>query len=307
MPPEFRPATPVGESPSPRPVTIVGGFDEIAARYDLLLCDVWGVLHDGLQAFEAAGEALSRFRRGGGRVILVSNAPRPGEAVAAQLDGFGVPRSAYDAVRTSGDLTREMVTERGGRPYHHIGPARDLGLFEGLEGRAAALSDADYVVCTGLFDDEIETIEDYGPALAAMRARDLLMICANPDLVVERGDRLILCAGALAAAYEAEGGRALTHGKPHPPIYRSALAIGRDLLGRTPDPRRVLAVGDAIRTDVAGGHGAGLDTLLVGRGIHAAELGIGGAAEAPLSAAWAERQAFRPTYLTRDLTWSRAG
>lgn len=216
----------------------VEGLDELVGRYDLILCDVWGVLHDGLRGFAAAGHALSRFRAAGGRVLLVSNAPRPGKAVASQLDHLGVVRAAYDAVLTSGDLTRAVVAGRGARPYHHIGPERDLGLFDGLPARPCGLAEADYVICTGLDDDETETIEDYGPKLAAMRGRDLEMICANPDLVVERGHRLILCAGALAAAYDELGGRTITAGKPHPPIYAEALRIGGELLGRPPEPGR---------------------------------------------------------------------
>lgn len=280
------------------------GLGEISDRYDLLLCDVWGVLHDGLSAFPAAGDALSRYRAGGGRVILVSNAPRPGALVTRQLDLFGVPRSAYDDIRTSGDLTRALAAERGDRPYHHIGPERDLGLFRGLHGRPVPVAEADYVVCTGLLDDEVETVEDYAATLAAMHARGLEMICANPDLVVERGDRLILCAGALAAAYEELGGRAVTHGKPHAEIYEAALALGAELLGRAVDRRRVVAVGDAIRTDVAGGHGAGIDTLLVARGIHAAELVTGEEGlDRDRVRAWVGRQSVRPTMVARDLVW----
>lgn len=283
------------------------GLREISDRYDLLLCDVWGVLHDGLRAFAAAGDALSRYRAGGGKVVLVSNAPRPGAMVTRQLDEFGVPRTAYDDIRTSGDLTRTLVAERGTQPFHHIGPARDLGLFRGLPGRPAPVGEAAYVVCTGLVDDEIETVEDYAATLAAMRGRDLEMICANPDLVVERGDRLILCAGALAAAYEEIGGRTITHGKPHGPIYDAALAVGRDLLGRPVERRRIVAVGDAIRTDVLGGSGAGLDTLLVARGIHAVELLPGdGELDHAHVRTWVERQPIRPTMIARELVWDAA-
>jgi HAD superfamily hydrolase (TIGR01459 family) len=285
----------------------VHSFADLAEDYDLLLCDVWGVLHDGLKAFPAAGEALTLFRERGGRVVLVSNAPRPGDVVTRQLDQYGVPRSAYDDVRTSGDLTRAMVAERGSAPFHHIGPERDLGLFEGLPARPSSLQEADYVVCTGLFDDETETAEDYAETLAEMRRRDLLMICANPDLVVERGHSLIVCAGAIAAAYEDLGGRTITPGKPHRPIYDAALALGEELLGRKVDAARVLGIGDAVRTDVAGGHGAGIHTILVARGIHATELGATQDGIDPETAvAWAHGQDFRPTHLIHDLTWRRA-
>ena len=292
---------------SSRHVSFLRSFAEIADRYDLILCDVWGVLHNGLEAFPPAGEALTRFREKGGRVVLVSNAPRPGWLVVRQLDQYGVPKSAYDDVRTSGDLSRAIVAQNGSKPFHHIGPERDLGLFRDLDGRATGLDDAEYVVCTGPFDDENETAEDYAETLAIMRERDLVMICANPDLVVERGHRLIVCAGAIAAAYEDIGGRTITPGKPHRPIYDAALALGAELLGRPLDPRRALGLGDAIRTDIAGGHGAGIDTLLVARGIHAVELGATHEGIDPdFAVDWASGQPVRPTYVIHDLTWQRA-
>ncbi|MDB5592565.1 TIGR01459 family HAD-type hydrolase [Enterovirga sp.] len=293
--------------PEGRAVTFVDGLEEVAARYDLLLCDVWGVLHDGVSAFRAAGDALARYRQGGGRVVLVSNAPRPGADVVAQLAALGVRRDAFDDIRTSGDLTRDLVAGRGAERFHHIGPERDLGLFDGLPARACPLDEADYVVCTGLFDDETETVADYADALRAMRARGLLMVCANPDIVVERGDRLIICAGALAAAYEEMGGQSVTAGKPHRPIYQAALELGATLLGRPADLARVLGVGDAIRTDVAGGHGAGIDTLLVARGIHAADLGLTETGlDRDVAQAWMARQDVVPTFATRELVWAAA-
>jgi HAD superfamily hydrolase (TIGR01459 family) len=288
-------------------VAFVESFAEIAGNYDLVLCDVWGVLHDGLKAFPAAGEALTRFRDAGGRVVLVSNAPRPGAIVLQQLDRYGVPRTAYDDIRTSGDLSRAIVAENGTRPFHHIGPERDLDLFAGLDGRSTSLEQAEYVVCTGLFDDETETADHYADTLAVMRGRDMLMVCANPDLVVERGHHLIVCAGALAAAYEEIGGRTITPGKPHRPIYEAALALGDELAGRKLDRSRVLGIGDAIRTDIAGGHGAGIHTLLVARGIHALEIGANHEVIDPvLAVEWAACQEVRPTYVIHDLTWRRA-
>lgn len=292
-------------SPERASTLFVAGLSSLAGRYDLVLCDVWGVLHDGVTAFTAAADALTRFRAGGGRVVLVSNAPRPGHVVTRQLDQLGVKRSAYDAIRTSGDLTRTIVAEHGARPVHHIGPDRDLKLFEGLDARFAPLAEAEYVVCTGLIDDETETVADYGARLRAMRERDLLMVCANPDLVVERGLSLIPCAGALAAAYEALGGRVVMPGKPHPPIYEAALALGSGLLGRPVEGARVLAVGDAMRTDVAGGDAAGLDTLLVARGIHAGEIGFSeGELERELALGWLSRQPVQPTWVATTLSWS---
>ena len=283
---------------------LITGFAPLAPRYDLIFCDVWGVLHDGLTAFPEAGDALGRYRQAGGRVVLVSNAPRPGSSVAQQLDGLGVPRSAYDAVVTSGDLTRAIVADRGEQTLHHIGPERDLPLFEGLPVRFASLEGADYVVCTGLFDDEVETIADYETTLRQMRERALWMVCANPDIVVERGHRLILCAGALAAAYEAIGGESYTGGKPHRPIYEAALAEGARLFGTVPSRSRIVAIGDALRTDVAGGRAFGIDVLLIARGIHAGELGYRpGAIDAEKALSWLAAQEHQPTAIAPELVW----
>ena len=292
--------------PRARPhAEVVAGLGALAGRYDLVFCDVWGVLHDGISAFPAAGDALRRFRSGGGRVVLVSNAPRPGALVASQLSEFGVPGAAFDEIVTSGDLTRAMVAERGDAPVHFIGPERDLGLFRGLPARFSAVEASSYVVCTGLVDDEVETVADYAATLAGMRERGLLMVCANPDIVVERGDRLILCAGALAAAYAELGGEVVMPGKPHAPVYEAALAAGARLIGRAPPRGRVLAIGDAIRTDIAGGDAFGIDTLLVARGIHAAELPYAeGVFDLEATAAWLDLQPVRPTWLARELVWA---
>lgn len=286
-------------------VALVEGLSGLAPHYDLILCDVWGVLHNGLVAFAPASEALTRFRAGGGFVVLVSNAPRPGAGVAAQLDRVGVPRTAYDGVVTSGDLTRGAVIERAGQIVHHIGPPRDLGIFEGLDVAFGELDSAAYVVCTGFDDDETETAEDYRDRLDRMRARDLLMICANPDLVVERGDRLVPCAGALALAYEETGGRVFYAGKPHRPVYDAALALAARLRGGEAVPlRRVLAVGDAMRTDIAGAAALGIDSILVARGIHAVELGLeAGSLDIEHVRRWLGGQECRPIGVCEHLTW----
>ena len=290
--------------PPPSAIELVTSYALLAPRYDLIFCDVWGVLHDGLTAFPEAGAALQRYREGGGRVVLVSNAPRPGSSVAEQLDGLGVPRRAYDAIVTSGDLTRAVVVERGDQKVHHIGPERDLSLFDGLPSRFSTLNEADYVVCTGLLDDEVETIADYEATLRRMRERDLWMVCANPDIVVERGHQLILCAGALAAAYEAMGGETYTGGKPHRPIYEAALTEGTRRLGTAPPRSRILAIGDAIRTDVAGARAFGIDVLLIARGIHAGDLGYApGTVDPEKALAWLATQDHQPTALAPELVW----
>jgi len=253
---------------------IIERFEPLARDYDVLFCDVWGVVHNGMAAFPAACEALTRFRAGGGTAILITNAPRPGAAVARILDRLGVPREAYDAITSSGDVTRGIVEKRRGERVFHLGPERDKPIFAGLDISFAPLEGADYVVCSGLFDDTIETPETYRGMLAAMRARSLFMVCANPDIVVERGDALVYCAGALADAYAALGGEVLYCGKPHAPIYETALATASALRGgRTPPLARVLAIGDSVRTDLTGAKAFGVDSVFVVSGIHAEELG----------------------------------
>lgn len=296
-------SSPRSAPPAERAIEYVAGLEALAVRYDVLLCDVWGVLHDGVVAFPAAGDALTRYRGGGGSVVLVSNAPRPGGDVARQLDGLGVPRAAYDTIVTSGDITRAAVAERGTQTLYHLGPERDANLFAGLPARLGNLQAAEYVVCTGLFEDERESVADYDPTLRRMHERDLLMICANPDIVVERGELLIPCAGALAAAYDAIGGRSFTGGKPHRPIYEAALLAAQGLGRARPEPR-VLAIGDAIRTDVAGGREFGIDVLMIARGIHAAELGFrDGKLEESTARRWLATQSHRPTAIAPELVW----
>jgi HAD superfamily hydrolase (TIGR01459 family) len=293
---------------TPDPVRFIAGLEEIASGYDVILCDVWGVIHNGLRASPPAYEALTRFRDGGGCVILITNAPRPGGAIVGQLDRLAVPRGSYDDVVSSGDLTRRIVGERRGEVVHHIGPERDKTIFAGLDLRFGGLEKADYVVCSGLFDDTRETAEDYRPTLARMRERALWMLCANPDLVVERGHELIPCAGALALAYEEMGGEAFYAGKPHRPIYTAALEIAARILGRPVEPSRVLAVGDAIRTDIAGARTFGVASLLVARGIHAGEMKLGdGALTAAQSSHvqdWLSGQSARPDAVTDRLVWA---
>ena len=296
-------------TPAAGPVPILRGLAAIAERTDLILCDVWGVLHDGTRAHAGAGDALIRFRSLPGdrprRVVLVSNAPRPWAGVRAILDGYGVPREAYDAILTSGDLTAGLVAARPGARVYHLGPERDLPIYDGLDARLVGPDAADLVVCTGLFDDDTETAEDYRDALAAFRARDLPMICANPDLVVERAGRLIPCAGVIAAAYAEIGGRVTYAGKPHRPVYDAALAKAGALDDREPPPTaRVLAVGDAIRTDIAGAAGVGIPSLLVARGIHAEELGVTAEHQTLGDIAdWLARQDVRPDAVIERLVW----
>jgi HAD superfamily hydrolase (TIGR01459 family) len=285
-------------------IALVEGLSGLASRYDLILCDVWGVLHNGLVAFAPASDALAQFRAAGGTVVLVSNAPRPNSDVAAQLDRVAVPRTAWDAIVTSGDLTRTAVIERKGQTVHHLGPERDHAIFAGLDVEFGNVESADYVVCSGFHDDERETVEDYRAILRRMKERDLCMICANPDLVVERGDRLVPCAGALALAYEEIGGSVFYAGKPHRPIYEAALALGAKLRGQAVELSRVLAIGDAMRTDIAGAAAFGIHSLLVARGIHAAELGLEkGPLEATGVRTWLSAQECQPHGFCEELVW----
>jgi HAD superfamily hydrolase (TIGR01459 family) len=248
-------------------------FSALAANYDVALSDVWGVTHNGISAFPQACEALSRFRAGGGTVILITNAPRRGAAVSRQLDQIGVPRDAYDDIVSSGDVTCGVMAERPGQSVFHLGPQRDISIFDGLDIRFAPIEEADYVVCTGLFNDDVETPESYRDMLGIMRRRNLFMICGNPDVVVERGDRLVYCAGAVADLYDSLGGEVLYAGKPYRPIYEMALARAEKARGAKTPLSRVLAIGDSVRTDLKGAASFGIDCLFVTAGIHAEELG----------------------------------
>src|ERR1700736_4623342 len=248
-------------------------FSTLASAYDAVLCDVWGVVHNGVIAFADACDALARFRRQGGTVVLITNAPRPSAVVMTILDGLDVPRAAYDAIVSSGDVTRAVMAARPGKRVFHVGPERDVPMFEGLDTPLAGVESADYVVCSGLFDDTTETPQDYAALIAAMRERELPMVCANPDIVVERGDELVYCAGAIADLYAAGGGSVLYAGKPYRPIYQQALAAARAVRGRETAHGRLLAIGDSVRTDLKGAAAFGIDCLFVTAGIHAEELG----------------------------------
>ncbi|MFK8253561.1 TIGR01459 family HAD-type hydrolase [Ancylobacter terrae] len=289
----------------PEALVPVASFARLAPRYDVILCDVWGVLHNGAVASQAAGEALTRAREAGATVVLVSNAPRPNDGVATILDGFGVPRTAWDAIVTSGDVTKSLLRGRTDARVYHLGPDRDLGIYDDLPVARTGLEEADLIVCTGLFDDTVETPDHYAETLAQARGRGLEFICANPDIVVERGGELIWCAGALAEAYEALGGAVVYCGKPHAPIYDAALAASERLRGAPVARQRVIAIGDALRTDIAGAHGAGIDCLFVAAGIHAFELGLDHGQEADPAALVRlfEDAPALPTAVTTRLAW----
>jgi HAD superfamily hydrolase (TIGR01459 family) len=257
-----------GNTGSPR----ISGLSEIAPDYRLVLCDVWGVLHNGVRAWPAAIEALSNFRKGGGTVVMITNAPRPHGPVIEQLARLGVPEGTFDGVVTSGDVTRELMKQAPANVFH-IGPAKDDRLFEGIHSVRVAEEEAEAIVCTGPFNDMEETPEDYREMMQRLARRDLPFICANPDLVVEVGDRLIYCAGALAALYEEFGGTTRIAGKPYPPIYEAAIALAEEMTGSSFARNEILAIGDGMPTDIKGAADFGLDVLYVSAGIHAAEYG----------------------------------
>lgn len=276
------------------------GFSEVADRFDLCLCDVWGVVHNGIAAYRDAVAALMRMRERGISVVLVTNAPRPADVIVGQLDNFGVPREAWDAIVTSGDVCRSLIRGRAGQPMYRLGPDRDLPLIEGLDAPETDPETASYVLCTGLLDDEKDTPATYADLLGGFAARELPLICANPDLVVERGGKIVPCAGSVALAYEEMGGVAIYAGKPHRPIYEAALAAAEEKRGSAIDRSRICAVGDAIRTDIAGAEGFGAAGIMVLAGIHAQDL---------MEASWEERhgwfgqQTHRPSYAMPHLVW----
>ena len=246
----------------------INDLSSVREYYDVLLCDIWGVVHDGQDAFTESCAALCAWRATKRPVVLISNSPRPSPGVIEQMDELGVPRDAWSDIVTSGDVTRVLLAERRPAPVFVIGPERDDPLYEGLDLAFAPLEEAGFISCTGLIDDETETPEDYRTMLTQAAARDLEMICANPDIVVQRGDRMIPCGGALARLYTELGGRAVMAGKPHPPIYERCLAVAESLTGRPVDRARVLAIGDGVATDIAGANAQTLDVLFIGGGIH---------------------------------------
>ncbi|WP_448029691.1 TIGR01459 family HAD-type hydrolase [Bradyrhizobium liaoningense] len=247
------------------------GLRELVGGVDVVLSDIWGVVHNGLESFPEACEALHTYRSRGGTVILITNAPRPADSVQRQLRKLGVPDETYDAIVSSGDLTRLYVAEHPGRKMFWLGPERDNSIYRGLDTVTAPLEEADYIVCTGLYDDETETAEDYRGMMLKARERKLTLVCANPDIVVERGDRLIYCAGAIAELYSELGGEVIFYGKPHRPIYERAMALAGERQGYQIDRKKVLAIGDSVRTDLTGAREFGIDCLFVTRGIHAEE------------------------------------
>jgi HAD superfamily hydrolase (TIGR01459 family) len=282
----------------PAAIPILSSIAELAATSDAWIVDIWGVMHNGARAYPDAARACRQFRLAGGTVVLLSNAPRPFTAVVPHMTSLGVPADAYDAGVTSGDVTRDMLVAWRGRPLLHIGPERDLGLLAGLDIGLSQAAEADVVLCSGLYDDEHETPADYGALLDSLAARRVPMICANPDIVVERGHKLIYCAGALAENYAVKGGAVSYAGKPHLPVYERVLAEIARTRGGPVERSRVLCIGDGIETDLKGAHAAGLRSVFVASPIFAPH----GLSEAVLDELFGN-QPFSPVAALPALEW----
>jgi HAD superfamily hydrolase (TIGR01450 family) len=276
-------------------MTPITSLDDISGRYRAIFCDVWGVLHDGVTPFEASAEALWRARDSGRIIILVTNSPRPNFGVIQQLGEIGVGSACFDAIVTSGDVTRKLIAAAQPKILH-IGPERDLMIYDGFEDTVQLVgeAEAETVVCTGLFADESETPADYAAMLARLKARDLPFICANPDVVVERGDRLIWCAGAIARDYAALGGRSFIAGKPHPAIYTAAHKTAEHILGSPLAKSEILAIGDGIATDIKGASDNGYASLFISGGIHAGHYTPGGVPDRDAMNAFVASHGFAP-------------
>lgn len=273
-------------------VSKLRGIAAIADRFDAVLSDVWGVVHNGRAAHAAALEALVQLRQRDKPVILVSNTPRPAPPIHRQLEGFGVLIGThYDALVTAGDMARLLMSGRyaGARAWH-LGPTRDLPVFDQVPvTQVERPEDAEVVVCTGFFHEDTETAEDYRPLLETLLSRRLPLICANPDIIVHRGDDVLPCAGAIAVLYEEMGGPVHYCGKPYPEIYAGALKVASACLGRAVQRDRVLTIGDGLETDIRGARTNGLPALFIASGIHRGE---------DVSAA-----AFRPDWVLDELCW----
>ena len=252
-------------------IPILQSIVSLGPSADIWFLDIWGVLHNGVRPFASAVRACIAFRKAGGHVILVSNSPRPRAGVITQLNGIGVDLAAYDEVITSGDVSRCLIADVIDRPALHIGPVRDRPLFDGLGITLTDAETAQTILCTGLYDDERETLLDYAEVLQKLRARDVAMICANPDVKAERGGKIIYCAGAIAEAYEQLGGTVSYAGKPHAPIYAAALEIAARLCRAPVEKHRVLAIGDGVATDIRGASNAGIRSVYVASGVNLAK------------------------------------
>ncbi len=247
---------------------MLSGLSDIAADYDALIVDIWGVLHNGQSPYAGVDDALQRFRESGGKVLLLSNAPRPSAMALERLDAIGNQRNSFDDILTSGDATRALLDDlaKQGKRCRHIGPDKDAELVAQLDIELTNIdNDADVVLFSGMYDDSTETPADYADMLAQFRAHNLPLICPNPDRTVMTGDNIIYCAGAVAEEYENIGGEVIWIGKPYPTVYTRAKAMLSDLSGM--EAPRILAIGDGPKTDIIGAQAANIDALFITGGL----------------------------------------
>jgi HAD superfamily hydrolase (TIGR01459 family) len=304
----FDVARPAGYLPA-MSIVIHDRLREVVPGYRAVLCDLWGAVHDGIRPYPGALDCLRAMQQAGVKVMLLSNAPRPSTEVRLWLaEKIGVPTDAYDDVMTSGDATATALNRRDdadhaalGRRYYDLGPARNVTLHEAISGaEPAPFEQADFILCSGLYDDETDTPADYHEMLSQAVSRGMALVCANPDRVVNRGDRLVPCAGLVAEYYEQLGGKALYHGKPWPSVYERSL----DRLGA--DRHGTLMIGDGIPTDIEGARRFGIDSVWIAGGIHAADVGFtqGDAhLDASRVAAYCAERGQAPTYAVPALVW----
>ncbi len=288
-------------------VPVYPGLSALAERYDAFIIDLWGVMHDGLEAYPAAVAALKELRRAGKRSVILSNAPRRAAVIARRNAEIGIPEDLADHLLSSGEDAWQHLKTRPdswyqalGRRCYHLGPARDHGMREGLDlDFVEILAEADFILNTGILHDH-DQVETYRGFLDEGLARKLPMICANPDLIVMRGEAMEICAGALALDFEQKGGNVRWHGKPHPEVYRSCFALLADIA-----PARIAAIGDSLRTDVAGAEAAGIDSVFIAGGIHGEELHVdsAGSIDAKAYAAFIEAAKWKPTAVLPFMRW----
>jgi HAD superfamily hydrolase (TIGR01459 family) len=257
--------------PSSAAIQALNSITEFSPMPAAWLCDIWGVLHNGAEAFPEAVAACRTYRQTGGIVLLVSNAPRPATAVGEQFIRLGIPADAYDGILTSGDVTRGLLATVADKKLLHIGPERDLGLFAGLDLTLVEARQAEVIICTGLFDDTRETAEDYRARFIDWVGRGLPMVCANPDIFVDRGGEIIACAGALAALYGELGGTVRYAGKPYPEVYATALAWLANRAQSHITSDNVLVIGDGVHTDIKGAAQQGIRSVYVASSIYLKE------------------------------------
>jgi HAD superfamily hydrolase (TIGR01459 family) len=276
---------------------IIDTFAEISGKYDAALVDLWGCLHNGVKPFATAVSALEAFRNNGGTVLLLTNSPRPSPSGFAQLDGIGVSRDLYQGCVSSGDAARlALASGAYGQKIFALGPERDLTFYEGIDVAHVPLEQATGIVCTGLFDDNVETPDDYRAMFLQAKNNGLKMLCANPDVMVDRGDKRIYCAGALAQAYVEMDGEAHYYGKPHPPIYDLAYQKLIEITGREVLPKKIIAIGDGINTDIRGAIGEDIDSLFITGGLAATETATQGQPNPAKLDAFLTKAQLTPTY-----------